>query len=376
MRLLGIMACCPSADELRMSNYESRMREYERAKKRQEREEIRIAREIGQTRMRQEKANELERAQLEVDEFEAQKEVILSLHREVGEQWDWPEIAATLPPPPPAAINRRQMRALQDLAIASEAEQKRAEDIIEEARKGDRLEGEAALRIYETEKAEGERMSALARRILAGDVSAYREVINEFCPLAELLLLGSSIEFIAHSSTFIECFVAMNDTSVIPAESKALTASGKLSVKPMPRQEFHEIYQDYICGGVLRVAREMCALLPVEDVLVTISTSVFDLTGRASMQPVLSAVVSRSDLKNMNFEQLDASDTIETLACCSDFKATRKTGAFQPIIPIKYEHVALVSDELNDMDALLSRSVNLRNELKEQLGQLHEASIP
>jgi hypothetical protein len=177
-----------------------------------------------------------------------------------------------------------------------------------------------------------------------------------------------------HSPTFIECVVAMNDASVIPAEIKALTASGKLSVKPMPRQQFQELYQDYICGGVLRVAREMCALLPVEDVLVTISTSVLDIAGKASMQPVLSAVVSRTSLGNMNFERLDPSDTIETLACCSDFKATRKTGAFQPILPIKYDHVALLSDESNDMDALLRRSVNLRNELKEQLGQLQETS--
>ena len=186
--------------------------------------------------------------------------------------------------------------------------------------------------------------------------------------------MGSSIEFTMHSSLFIECVVAMNDASVIPAEVKTLSASGKLSVKAMPRQQFHEVYQDYICGGVLRVAREMCALLPVEEVLVTVLTTVVDSVGRSAERPVLSAVVTRSALEDMNFERLDPSDTIETLAFCGDFKASRKTGAFQSIVPIKYEHVALAPGESADMSALIRQAVNLRNDLKERLNQVHGAS--
>ena len=38
--------------------------------------------------------------------------------------------------------------------------------------------------------------------------------------------------------------------------------------KPMPKGLFHGIYLDYLCGCVLRVAREVFALLPVDTVLV------------------------------------------------------------------------------------------------------------
>ncbi len=357
-----------------MSDYEKRLREYERAKKRREREELRVAREIGRSRKLKEKADEMERATLEVEEYGANLGVLLSLHREVGEQWDWRKIAASLPPFPPAETNRRQLRAQQDLAIASQEKQKQAESIMEEARRDDRLESEAAVRVYEKEKSEWERMTALARRILVGDAGAYRETITEFCPLAEMEHLGSSIEFVVHSAGFIECALRMNDSSVIPDSIKSLTASGKLSVRPMPRQQFHEIYQDYICSGVLRVAREVCALLPVNDVLVTVRTSVMDPLGRSSEEPVLSTVVTRSSLGKMNFERLDPSDTIETLVYCGDFKASRKLGAFQPIQPIKYEQVLL--PELDDFatEELVRRIVNLRNELKEQLNQLQETS--
>ena len=37
----------------------------------------------------------------------------------------------------------------------------------------------------------------------------------------------------------------------------------------MPKGRFHEIYQDYLCGCLLRVAREVFALFPVDTVLVT-----------------------------------------------------------------------------------------------------------
>lgn len=357
-----------------MSDHQKWLREYERAKKRQEREELRVAREIGLKKKRQERAGELERAQLEVDEYQAQMRVLLSLHREAGESWDWRQIAATLPSPMPGPVNRREMRALQDLAVAYEPKQKRAEDIIEEARKGDRLEAEEALRVHGEETAELERMSALARRILVGDLGAYRDALSEFCPVAELEHLGSSIEFIMHSSSFVECVAVMNDTSAIPDEVKTLTSNGKLSVKAMSRQLFHEIYQDHICSGVLRIAREVCALLPVEDVLVTVQTSVADAVGLATERPVLSVVVPRAALDGMNFARLDPSDTIETLPYCGDFKATRKTGAFQPIQPIKYEHVVLPSSELTGLESAIQQSVNLRNELKERLNLLQETS--
>lgn len=357
---------------LYMSDYEKRVREYMRAKKRQEREELRIAREIGRARKDQEKADELEKARLEVAEYRARLDVALSLHREVGEEWNWQEILNSLPPYPPVPTNRRETRELQNLAIAGSTEQKKSEGLIEEARKGDRLENEAAQRAYAEEKAEWERMTALARRILVGDVGAYRDVVIEFSPLSEMESLGSSIEVTTHSRLFIECVLTMEDTSAIPAEVKSLMANGRLSVKAMPRQQFHEIYQDYICGGVLRAAREMFALLPVEDVLVTVIVPLTEIAGQRPDKPVLSTVVSRGDINRMDFTRLDPSDTIEELVFRGDFKATRKIGAFQPIVPIRYEDVVLPSYQTSGIDRLLLLAANLRNEMKEELAKLQE----
>ena len=77
----------------------------------------------------------------------------------------------------------------------------------------------------------------------------------------------------------------MNGRQIIPAEVKALTTSEKVSVKPMPKGRFTKFIMDYLCGCVLRVAREVFALLPVETVLVTAPADLLDSrTGHTAEQ--------------------------------------------------------------------------------------------
>lgn len=359
-----------------MNDYEKAVREFARSQKRKEREELRIAREIGRARKEQEKAHGLQTAQWEVDEFEAQLKVALSLHREAAEPWDWDKIIASMPIISPVATTRRDWRVRQDLALASLDTPINAEDLLEEARKGDRLETEAATKLHEEAKSEWERMRALARRILAGDLEAYKAAVVEFSPLAEIEQLGSTLDFTMHSASFAECRVSMKGTTAIPAEIKSLTSTGKLSVKGMPRQQFHEVYQDYICGGVLRIGREIMALLPIDDLLVTVLAPVPQFEGDAREHPVLSVVLERTALERMNFDRLDPSDTIETLIYRGDFKATRKTGAFQPIVPITYETVAVPDHNGSGFEDELRRIATLRNEIRENLSKLQETASP
>src|ERR1019366_10691322 len=103
------------------------------------------------------------------------------------------------------------------------------------------------------------------------------------------------LKFTVHSTALIECQINVNSSQTIPTEVKTLTSSGKLSIKPMPKGRFQEIYQDYVCGCMLRVAREVFAMLPVEMVLVTASADLLDSrTGHTSAQPVLSAAMPRA----------------------------------------------------------------------------------
>jgi hypothetical protein len=144
----------------------------------------------------------------------------------------------------------------------------------------------------------------------------------------------------------------------------------------MPKARFHEIYQDYICGCMLRVTREVLAMLPVDAVLITSSAEILDTsTGRKSEQPVLSAVIPRAIISRMDFDQLNPADAMENFLHRSNFKATRKAGAFQPITPLVASDVATSSiDDMGFVD-LIASVQEMRSELKLKMEELNPLVI-
>jgi hypothetical protein len=121
----------------------------------------------------------------------------------------------------------------------------------------------------------------------------------------------------------------------------SLTSTGKLSTKAMPRLQFVELYQDYVCSLVLRIARELHALLPIQASLIT----AFSTDGLPTLSPVLSTVIRRSDLARLPFASLDPSDALDSLETRTNFKSSRRTGALQPIIAFVAQDVRLTASE-------------------------------
>lgn len=355
-----------------MSDWERQWREAERAQRRAERAALQRQREIARQLRLEAKATEQERARLEVQEHETRIEVLLSLHRECAASWDWLTLAATLAPLPPTADIVNEWRTHRELMILPDPDPSQWERVLELARADDRRAFVVADERFRETQARWQKITALAQRILAGDTAAYRDAMEEFSPLAELADLGSSIDFTMHSVTTIECVLAMNGTHVIPSEAKALTATGKLSVKAMPRQQFHEIYQDYICGGILRVARESFALLPIERIFVT---TLAPLNGTTE-QPVLSVVINRTDLQGIDFETVDASDTVDRLTHRGDFKASRKSGAFQPITPFTSADLAAAHVSHANLSTLRARVATERAAVQAAQQAFEENSAP
>jgi hypothetical protein len=205
----------------------------------------------------------------------------------------------------------------------------------------------------------------LARKIRAGDAMAYGEAIDEISPLSSISHFGPSTEFTVHTPRILECVLGLSSTKVIPAESKTLTSTGKVSVKPWNTARFHEIYQDYICSCMLRVARELFALLPIEVLILTARIELLDSrTGHSSEQPVLSVALHRERLESLNFDLLDPSDTIESLLHRGDFKASRKSGAFAAITPFDLRDVRPTNLGGRDLEELVQRAKDLREEIR------------
>lgn len=92
----------------------------------------------------------------------------------------------------------------------------------------------------------------LAKQVLA----MYAQVLEAFTPFEGISHLGSGLGF-TFTSDHIEVDLQVNTAEVIPDFVVTQLASGKLSRKALPVSRFNEIYQDYVCSCLLRVAREV-----------------------------------------------------------------------------------------------------------------------
>lgn len=332
------------------------------AERRQQRDAQKRHRELERQAKEQAKLSAIEQARLEVETFESGLEVLLSVHKEQGKVWDWFELATALPPHNPRKFPCLELKAKMSVPQPS----------IDAAHAQDEHDFQEILQAHAAEKIEWEQMKSMARRILTGEAKAYTEALVGFSGLTELSDLGSAIHFTVHNPKLIECGLRVNGQQAVPSELKTLTSTGKVSVKAMPKARFHEIYQDYVCGCVLRVAREVFAMLPVETVLITATVDALDSrSGQMIEQPVLSVAIPRVGLEQLDFGRLDPSDAVESFLHRGDAKASRKSGEFERITPLTPSDLPQTYSERMDINELLSAVQKLRDELRIEIEKLN-----
>jgi hypothetical protein len=315
------------------------------AQRRVEREALRKQRELDRQRKQLEKMQMREQAAYEVQVYENYIDVLVSIHSDCGEAWDWESIHVTDPPVKPSRSDANGKIAQGELdtykpgftdKLLKRSETKRLELIaaVEEGKKQDELVYQEALKEYEQDYADWEVTRELANRILAGDTEAYMEAIKQADPFKEISQLGSSIEFNAIDNSMMEATLHVKSENVVPNEEKTLLSSGKLSVKKLSKSRFYEIYQDYVCGAVLRVARELFSLLPIEMTIVTAVGELLNTqTGHLEEQPILSVAIPRDTLIKLNFAMLDPSDAMDNFLHNMKFLKSKGFTAVDRITP-------------------------------------------
>lgn len=305
------------------------------AERRFQRDALKHQRELARIEKEKAKLSEQEQARLEVSSYENQLEILLSVHKELCEQWDWLSLASALSEPPPKNYFDCELRAKQLALLADPNSHEASNSAVQQARVMDERHFAELNKNYAGEKESTDHLRALALRILAGESMALIEAFVEFNPVAEISPVGSLKQFAVESDGSINCVFKVNAKNVIPSDVKALTASGKVAIRAMPKSQFHQLYQDYICACVIRMAREVFAMLPIQAILVTALADVIDGSSeQITDQPVLSVAVGRKALRSIDFDKTTAAAAIESMPHRGDIKASRGRGSFKPIIPL------------------------------------------
>ncbi|GGE31286.1 hypothetical protein GCM10011391_07450 [Pullulanibacillus camelliae] len=172
-----------------------------------------------------------------------------------------------------------------------------------------------------------------ARKVLSGDVNAYLDILENETPFEDIEALGSRFSFNVIDAKTIEVTFNIQSQEVIPETTKTLTKTGKVSERNMAKGKYFELYQDYVCSCILRVGRELFALLPVDTVLIHAIGKELDTSlGQRIEGTLVSVSLDKERLNQLNFEHIDCSDAIEGFEHHMTF---RKTKGFKFIEPIK-----------------------------------------
>ena len=163
------------------------------------------------------------------------------------------------------------------------------------------------------------------------------DVISSASIFDELTEYGSGFEVGMLSSYAVEVEFDIMADEVVPVESAALTATGKLSKKKLSATNRLDIMQDYVCSCVLRIARDLFAILPVTTVLIHAQDSFIDTSiGNSVKQDILSVLITRDKMEIMDFDLIDPSDAMSNFIHNMKFL---KTKGFQPITRINVDNV-------------------------------------
>ena len=172
----------------------------------------------------------------------------------------------------------------------------------------------------------------LSGKILGGDIDSYLEVLAEVKPFEDLTEYGSDFEVGTDDPSSMTVEFNVKSEEVVPQETLALTSTGKLSRKALAKSTRNDIVQDYVCSCVIRIAREMFALLPVDRVLINAKETILNTaTGHNEDVTLVSVIFDRARFMDTDFSRIDPSDLIEAYPSNMAFKKTSGLGAVEEL---------------------------------------------
>lgn len=205
------------------------------------------------------------------------------------------------------------------------------ENNIQKAKDRDLENYKDALEIYESEYKEWLSSQEIADGILIHDYSSYLTALEYFEPFSEINELGTHLK-IKMFNDMLDIDLFINSDELIPNFVLSQTKTGKLSKKNMSKTMFNELYQDYICSAILRVAREVFAHLPIKIFRVNaIAQMINTNTGHLEDNAIVSAIISSSTLQTLNLQLIDPSDSMKNFVHTMNFKKTQGFSAIDKV---------------------------------------------
>lgn len=305
------------------------------------REQKKRSQEAAKQFKEQQKQQEIADASEAVRKYNTYIDSITTLHKNASENLFWNEILEEEQPVQPELSNKNESMAQLDLdnfspnliekVFGAKRKLKKLKDQVKIAVERDKKEFQEA----EQEFANWKEIQIIGKGVLNKDPKEYQHAFEFFKPFDDIQEIGATIKA-RFEPEIIEIEVLINSDEVIPNFILSQTKSGKLSKKDMPKGKMFELFQDYVCSTIIRVARETLSFVPVQKVIVHgLVEGVNSQTGHTEEQTIVSAVFDPEILDTLNMDLIDPSDSMENFVCNMKFK---KTKGFELVDKIDTSH--------------------------------------
>jgi len=173
-------------------------------------------------------------------------------------------------------------------------------------------------------------MMDIVNGVISKNSQSYTYALNFFKPFEDLQEYGSDISFNVKSERVIVDFYVHSEEVIPKTTKRLLRRKTEVREDEMPNSRFNQIYQDYVCSCILKIAKEIFQLLPYVNISqINAKGSVTNsATGNAEEQTIASVIIDRSILDTLNFDLLDPSDSMSNFDHRMDFK---KNKGFNPV---------------------------------------------
>jgi len=284
-----------------------------------------IERENERIRKYEAKIDNLEYASDAVDTYEEYLESLISTHKyQSCDEIDWHSIAGNGLPAEPNLLDSHEKKARFEYEnfepnmfhklLKQDTKQREAlASAIQKAKDKDKEVYQDSLCKHREKCEQLKNEIALAQRLISMEGKAFAEVIKTRGKFDTIKGLGANYQFsFQKDGDVIAAVKVMTAEDVIPKEKLTLRQSGSLSSKAMPKGEHHELYQDYVCSSMLRMAIETFALLPIDQIIINASTDILNTqTGHIEEQVIASVFIPRSTINHINLRRIDPSDSMQ-----------------------------------------------------------------
>lgn len=275
-------------------------------------------------------------------EHEELVQMLVSVHRTCADPLDWSLVAALAPPLPPRHPNKNEKLAQQAYDSYRPSLPARLFGRVRHERRAlknriaegwvldDKLATERNAR-HEAELALHAETTGLALRVLAREPAAYAQALEQYQPLAATGVFGQRAVMTAMTTRSHAVRLLVKPFDVLPRDRVRQLASGRIAVEPYPQPDHVRLLREHVCSAGLRVAREMFALLPLEEVIVTVVDDTPDAaSGEARRRTMLRFGASRADIDAFDFYEVDSVEAMMRLWHRADFEGSGRLAALQP----------------------------------------------